>query len=64
MTTTKATDRNGNTIYEVRDGAEVVGYVHKCSGYYRAELPNGSGRSVTSVKKGVELISFWLRMAS
>lgn len=64
MTRTKQIDDIGNISYELREGDEVVGYVHKASGYYRAELPSGAGRSVSSIKKGEELIAFWRRLAS
>lgn len=64
MTRTKGTDASGNTVYTLTDNGQVVGYIHKCSGYYRAELPTGSGTSVTSIKKGEEVIAFWLRLAS
>lgn len=63
MTKTKTTDRNGNVTYELREGTEVVGYIHKCSGYYRAELPSGNGTSVQSIKKAEESIARWRRLA-
>lgn len=63
MTKTKTTDRNGNVTYELREGAEVVGYIRKASGYYRAELPSGNGANVKSIKKAEETIALWRRLA-
>jgi hypothetical protein len=63
MTRTKTTDSKGNVTYELREGDEVLGYIRKASGYYRAELPSGNGQSVSSIRKGEELISFWQRLA-
>jgi hypothetical protein len=62
MTKTKVIDQNGNISYTLTEGTRVVGYVHKGSGYWRAELPSGNGASVASLKRGVELIAFWRRM--
>lgn len=61
MTRTKEIDANGNTVYTLTEDGQTVGYIHKCSGRYWAELPSGSGKSVTSIKKGEEIIAFWRR---
>ncbi len=59
----KKVDEFGNVSYTLTENGETVGYVHKGSGYWRAELPSGSGATVASLKKGVETIAFWRRMA-
>jgi hypothetical protein len=63
MTKTRTIDNKGNVSYEVRDGNEVIGYIRKGSGYYRAELPNGNGTSVKSINKAEETIALWRRLA-
>ena len=64
MERTKTTDQYGNVSYELHQDGELVGRILKAASGWYAELPSGSGRSVTSIRKGEELITFWRRLAA